>query len=427
MKAQIITTIAGGGLSGDGSLATAASVYDPNGAAIDKYGNFFFAENLGNRVRMINNFGIIITVAGTGTPGFNGDGITAISAQINQPPGIAVDTFGNLYIADAQNNRIRKVRIATGIITTVAGNGSIGFSGDGGLATAATLNRPSSVCLDRAGNLYIADDINSRIRKVNTSGIITTIAGNGLIGSTGDGGAATLAKCTPYSICTDNSGNLYIAEGSFGTLRKVNTLGIITTIAGDTTSVIYNGDEIPASNATLDPEYISFNEIGELFIGDTYNNRIRKIDQMGIIHTVAGNGTDSYAGDGGIATSAEISEPSGIAFDDCGNLYIGQVTTPRIRKVTFNPTPCPYLNTNNINEEYFLNIYPNPVYNELNINNIKTSSNYFIINLLGKKMQQGILKVGNNQIDIKYMPTGIYMLEIIDEEKNRTITKILKQ
>ena len=339
VNAQIITTIAGGGTGGDGVPATAASIYDPNGLAFDAYGNLYFADNLGSLVRKIDTSGIITTIAGTGTTGFSGDGGPSTAAQIDQPPGITVDAIGNLYIADAQNNRIRKVTVATGVISTVVGNGTAGFSGDGGLATAAALNRPSDVCFDNLGNLYIADNVNSRVRKVNTLGVITTFAGNGLLGSTGDGGPATAAECTPYSICIDHSGNLLIAEEGvgLGTIRKVDTSGIITTIAGSTSGYTYNGDGIPATSATLDPSYIAFNKIGELLISDTYNNRIRKIDSAGIIHTVAGNGTNGYTGDAGMATSAEISEPSGIAFDVCGNLYVGQVTTPRIRKVTYPP------------------------------------------------------------------------------------------
>ena len=204
------------------------------------------------------------------------------------------------------------------------------------MASAATLNHPGGICFDKSGNLYIGDDGNYRVRKVNTSGFITNYAGNGLLGWGGDGGLAINAKCNPYSgICIDTNGNLYIAEWGSGTVRKIDPAGIITTIAGDTSSHTYNGDGIPATSAHLDPDFILIADSGAVIISDAVNNRLRKIDVAGIIHTLAGIGVAGYSGDNGPSDSAKINYPTGLAFDHCGHLFFGQNTPPRIRKITF--------------------------------------------------------------------------------------------
>ena len=333
---QTISTIAGGGTGGDGIPATSSSICDPNGLVFDADGNLYFTENLCHKIRKINTSGIISTIAGTGIPGFSGDSWMATLAQINQPCGIAIDSLGNIFFADAQNSRIRKINATTGIIQTVVGNGIAGFSGDSGMATSCSLNFPGCVCFDKFGNLYVGDYGNKRIRKVNTVGIINTIAGNGMIGWSGDGGPATNAKCNPYnSMCTDNNGNLFIAEWSNYVVRKIDSFGIISTVAGDTSSYVYNGDDQIATHANMGPDYIAIGQSGNLYISDYNNNRVRWIDDSGIIHTVAGNGGMGLSGDGGLSDSAEIYGPSGITFGRCMDLYIGQVNFPRIRKVTF--------------------------------------------------------------------------------------------
>ena len=217
---------------------------------------------------------------------------------------MAVDASGNLYIADTGNNRIRKVS-ATGIITTVAGNGSAGYSGDGGPATSAQLDGPEGVAVDGSGNLYIADTCNNRIRKVSATGIITTVAGNGSAGYSGDGGPATSAQLSlPAGVAVDGSGNLYIADSGNNRIRKVSATGIITTVAGNG-SPGYSGDGGPATSAQLNqPAGVAVDASGNLYIADSSNNRIRKVSATGIITTVAGNGFDGYSGDGGPATSA---------------------------------------------------------------------------------------------------------------------------
>jgi sugar lactone lactonase YvrE len=280
--------------------------------------------------------GIITTVAGNGTYSYSGDGGAATNASLESPFGVTVDVIGNLFIADHGNNRIRKVDIH-GIITTVAGNGVLDpsgesgtFSGDGGAATNAGLSLPFSVAVDNFGNLFIAD-ANNRIRKVNTDGIITTVAGGG---SGGDGGAATNASLNmPYAVTVDTHGDLFIADCLNNCVREVSANGIITTAAGGGSG----GDGGPAADASLSyPSGVALDGWGNLFIADQGNYRIRKVDTNGIITTVAGNGSYGYSGDGGAATNASLSYPDGIAGDASSNLFIADGWNNAIRKVDAN-------------------------------------------------------------------------------------------
>lgn len=421
----IITTVAGGGNGGlgDGGPAVAAQLNLPWDVAVDDAGNLFIADVGSNRVRKVARSGIITTVAGDGTYGFSGDGAPATHAALNQPRGISIDGLGNLFIADAYNFRIRKVS-ADGIITTVAGNGTRGVSADGIAATGAPFDFATRLVADRAGNLFIADG--SRVRKVSPDGLMTTIAGNGTF--TGnmfsvDGGPATNAEVYPLDIAKDGAGNLFIADiagrilkvsvdatlttsarsasefpfpsgdggpaidarlgvGSVAvdragnlfiagtSLRKVSQNGIITTVeeapggvlaldsAGDlfiarvqrvrkvtpdglVTAVAgngtpgYSGDGGPALNAQLGyVGGIAVDGSGNLFISDVNTNRVRKVSPDGIITTVAGNGTAGFSGDGGSATSAQLNEPLGLATDTGGNLFIADSHNNRVRKVS---------------------------------------------------------------------------------------------
>jgi len=277
---------------------------------------------------------VITTVAGNGTSGDSGDGGPATDAQIDNPEGAALDATGNIYIADSYNSRIRKVD-TNGIITTVAGNGTSGDSGDGGPATDAQLSRPTAVALDDAGNFYIADRGNHCIRKVDTNGIITTFAANGVPGYSGDGGLATDAQLLwPSGVALDAAGNLYIADSDNDRIRKVDTSGIITTFAGNGI-YDYGGDGGPATDAQLrEPKGVALDAAGNLYIVDTNNDSIRKVDTGGIITTFAGRGPGwAPLGDGGPATDAQLKYPEGVALDAAGNLYIADRSNHRIRKV----------------------------------------------------------------------------------------------
>ena len=309
--------------------------------ALDNAGNLYIADGGNNRIRKVDSAGMITTVAGTGTAGFGGDGGAAVAAQLSSPTGVAPDGSGNLYIADTDNGRIRKVDSA-GNITTVAGDGTFGFGGDGGAAVAAQLNSPSGVAPAGSGNLYIADQNNDRIRKVDSAGNITTVAGDGTTGFGGDGGAAVAAQLNlPHSVAVDGSGNLYIADWGNHRIRKVDSAGVITTVAGSGTAG-FGGDGGAAVAARLSlPTGVAVDGAGNLYIADWGNHRIRKVNSAGVITTVVGDGTAGFGGDGGAAAAAQLNSPRGVAPAGSGNLYIADTGNNRIRKLT--PPPAPVM------------------------------------------------------------------------------------
>jgi uncharacterized protein (TIGR03437 family) len=286
----------------------------------------------------------ISTVAGDGKAGFSGDGGPATSASLDAPGRVALDSSGNLYVSDFSENRIRKIT-PSGIISTIAGNGTAAFGGDGGPATQASLYAPFDIVFDSAGNLYIANSGNNRVRMVNPQGIIATIAGNGNPGYSGDGGQAIGAALDyPAFLAFDAVGDLLVSTngynyaGSASVIRKITPAGVISTFAGNGQTG-YSGDGGPATSAALDaPKGLAFDPSGNLFIADQGNQRIRKITTAGIISTVAGNGLDGYAGDGGPASKAEFGFPAGIAFDSSGTLYIADRDNNRIRVLLPNGT-----------------------------------------------------------------------------------------
>jgi trimeric autotransporter adhesin len=332
-----ITTIAGSGqgnYGGDGGAAVSAQFSDPSGAAVDNAGNVYISDLLNNRVRVVSPNGTINTYAGNGVAGFAGDGGAATSAQLNQPAGLAVDSSGNLYIADSNNSVIRKVT-PQGTISTVAGvGGTEGYSGDGGAATKATLMAPLGVALDSSGNLYIADYY-GWIREVNAAtGVISTIAGNGTNGYTGDGGSATSAQFyNPVAVAVDSAGNVYVADSNNGAVRMVSN-GIITTIGGNGT-LSYTGDGGPAALAQFSSiSGIAVDAQGNIYVADTSNDVIRLFPLGGNVSTIAGNGTQGYTGDGGPATVAELNNPKAVAVTPSGNVYFTDTGNNSARLLT---------------------------------------------------------------------------------------------
>ena len=323
-NAQKIRTIAGNGINGetgDGGAAVLASIGSAQGIIADAAGNIYISDADVNIVRKITTNGIITTIAGIGYPAFSGDGAAATNAALNYPSGLAIDKYGNLYIADQGNSSIRKVD-TSGIITTVVGDGSHfwGFAGDGGLATAARLNGCVGLVFDKIGNMYIADN-NSRIRKVNTAGIISTYAGSGPVGYTGDGGNATAAMLAgPGGIAIDTDGNIFFTDKVNNVIREVSASGIISTVAGNHTSG-YSGDGGAAISASLHtPAGIAIDAAGNICFADQGNNRVRKINTSGIITTISGTGTAGYSGDRGLACNATMRSPSSLCIDAIGNL-----------------------------------------------------------------------------------------------------------
>ena len=319
---------AGSGYTGDGGQATSATLYGPTGIAIDSAGKIYFADTSNHVVRMISA-GVITTIAGTGVAGFAGDGGAATGALLNQPNGVAVDSAGNVYIADSTNNRIRKV--SNGVITTVAG-GLQGFGGDGGVATSAALNFPAAVAVDSFGNIYIADTANHRVRKV-TAGNMSTVAGNTNIGFVADNVLATSTPLfAPRGIAVDSLGNFYIADSLNHRIRKVSG-GIITTVAGNGSGG-YSGDGGSALTAQLNtPRAITVDSSGALYIADTFNHAIRQVTN-GTINTAAGTGIGGFNGDGGQAGTARLNAPGGIALDPTGGFsYIADTLNNEIRVI----------------------------------------------------------------------------------------------
>jgi len=336
LKAQTITTFAGngtGGFSGDGSAATSAELSGPYNTAVDASGNVYIADQMNNRVRKVSTSGVISTIAGNGSAGFSGDGGSAISASLNSPTGVAVDGSGNVYIADENNHRIRVVN-TSGVINTFAGNGTAGFNYDGIAATASELFYPWGVAVDGSGNVYIADKNNERIRKVNTSGVISTIAGNGSAGFSGDGGLATAAELNvPVGVACDGSGNIYIVDENNQRIRKINTSGYINTVAGNG-SFGFTGDGGQATAAEIyDPYGVAVDGSGNIYIADLDNERVRIVNTSGVINTYAGDGVRGATGDGGPATAAQLYNPAGVAVDGYGDLFISDYINNKIREI----------------------------------------------------------------------------------------------
>jgi hypothetical protein len=342
LTAQLIYTFAGNGnagYTGDGGAPGAAELNAPFGIAVDGAGNVYIADNSNSVIRKVSTTGIITTVAGNGTGGFSGDGGAATAAMLQSPTGVAVDASGNIYIADAANSRIRKVN-TSGIITTIAGTGTPGYTGDGGAATAATVNSPVGVAVDGSGNIYIADYNNNVVRMINTSGDISTFAGTGTSGFGGDGGAATAALLAlPTAMAIDASGNVYISDQGNNRVRMVNTSGVISTFAGIGTPGFSGDLGLATAAELLAPNGILIDGSGNLLIADQNNNRIRQVTTLGIIATVAGTGTSSYSGDGGSALLATLNTPMGLGMDGAGNIFIADYGNNVVRVLSTDIAP----------------------------------------------------------------------------------------
>ncbi|MDQ2947172.1 MAG: IPT/TIG domain-containing protein, partial [Acidobacteriota bacterium] len=403
--AYVIQTFAGNSLIGDGGDATSALLSQPEGIGVDNAGNVYVADAGDNRVRKISPTGSIQTVAGNGSAGFSGDSGPGILAQLNHPYGIAIDRAGNLFIADLGNGRVRKLD-AQGQITTVAGGGSSSPAAlaDIGFATDAKLAAPRNVAIDLNGTLYISYFSARQVLRVSALGILSIVAGTGKAGSSGDGSSAKLAQLSsPAGLATDTSGTLYIADsgnnrvrkifrdsitsvytvtgptglamssvgtlyvaspGYFGTtarslgaglaakdvavdtadnlfftsgqlVRKLATSGAVTTVGGNGASVFYGGDGGPATAARVrSPSAIVQDDLGNFYISDTGNNRVRKINPAGMITTYAGTGEAGNKGDGSLAALAQLNAPRCLAFDSARNLYIADAGNNRVRKIT---------------------------------------------------------------------------------------------
>jgi uncharacterized protein (TIGR03437 family) len=331
-----ISTLAGTARLLDGGPAIAAPLRSPIAVAVDAQGNLYIADQADNRIRKVDLTGTISTYAGTGVPGFSGDLGPAMSAELNSPTGIALDSKGNMYVADAGNFVIRRIA-ADGTINTVAGNGHPNYAGDNGPAISAQID-PVAIAVDSHGNLYIADGLNYRIRKIDANGIITTIAGTGNAGNMGDGGPAMSAWLGFVTdLAVDNAGNVYIADYYNAEVREIDTTGMITDFAGGPLANMLQ-DGIPATTALILPDGVAFDGSGSLYISDTdvFNTEVRRVDlSSGIIYPVAGTGEIGNSGDGGVAISAELGFPTGLAIQG-GAVYFADESNARVRKVANN-------------------------------------------------------------------------------------------
>lgn len=341
---QDINTVAGNGnwgYSGNGGPPTSTDLSDPMSVAVDAAGDLFIADSLHNAVREVNaSTDQIETVAGNGTGNYGGDNAAAIAAELYDPTAVAADNMGNIYVADSANNVVRRVDLSTGVITTVAGNGTWGYGGDGYAATAAELNDPMGIAVDAAGNIYIADSGNNVVRKVGPSGTITTIAGDFTLGPgySGDGQAATSAQLDdPTGLALDGQ-YLFIADTGNNVIRRVDlSTGTITTVAGDfALGAGYSGDGHAATSAQLNgPTGVAVDAEGNLYIADTANNLVRKVDPGGTISTFAGDYDlgAGYSGDGYAATAGQLNAPNAVAVDAAGNVFIADGGNNVIRRV----------------------------------------------------------------------------------------------
>lgn len=334
-----ITTLAGtgdAGYSGDGGPAADASMTQPRDTAVGPDGSIFVADTLNNRVRRIDPSGTVTTYAGTGVGGYSGDGGPAVDAQLAWPHDVTVDARGNLYIADSNNQRIRKVD-TDGVITTIAGTGKTGYNGDDRPAVTALLKYPKSVAL-QGHALYFADSLNQRIRKVNlNTGMIKAVAGSGVKGFGGDGGPAELASFdVPQRIAFDSAGNLFIADTRNNRIRQVDAAtGTIRTVVGTGVSG-YGGDGGPAVHAAISvPRGLALADDATLYIADSGNHVIRRVNLAnGVIRTVVGTGEPGYAGDGGAAGAARLRGPRGLSVDLEGDLVIADTLNNVVRIVS---------------------------------------------------------------------------------------------
>lgn len=394
LNAQTITTVAGTGTagnSGDGGPATAAQIQNPYQVNLDTAGNLYIADYGANTVRKVNTAGIITKLSGDGSASSTGDGGPASAASLNKPIGVAADRTGNIFISEYGSNKIRKID-PSGTISTLTGS----------------FGNPTHLCTDTAGNLYIAAQTSGRVMKVTPAGVVTTYAGNGTGGAAGDGGPATDAAIDAVSgVAADQLGNVYISSWNNGRIRKVNTAGIITTIAGGDI-MAFGGDGGPATAAWFHQPYgISADSAGNLYIADNANNRIRYVSAAtGIVTTIAGSGTSGYNGDNIPATSAQLSSSS-VCVGKKGSYYFNSGT--RIRKVTL-PVPVVGI-TSALATGSTLRIYPNPGHGRFTIHvssERNETANIVITNISGQRVFSGTATTNSTTNISLDQPPGIY-------------------
>ena len=412
-QAQVINTFAGTGVvgnTGDGGLALAATFGRSTGVAFDGSGNVYIADHDNNVVRKVNTLGIITTIAGNGTAGYSGDGGAATAAKLQGPTHVVADAAGNIYITDNGNNAVRKID-ATGRITTYAGNGTAGYTGDADSANAAQLNAPQGLALDDAGTLYIADAGNHVVRMVVPDRLITTIAGTGMAGNSGDGGHADMATLsTPSSVAVDMAHNVYVADYFNNVVRKIDgsTL-MISRVAGNGTPGS-GGDGGAAVAAQLKyPASISVDGAGNMYIADQGNNNIRRVSATGIISRFAGSGASGYLGDGGAASAAQLSSPVSVAADGWGRVYVSDYGNNVVRVVKM-PTG---INTP-VQDAGALSVFPNPSVGMFTVHVPAgiSGGSITVMDVTGKVIATNAAQAGAQAIDLGSAAAGTYTVQL---------------
>ncbi len=399
VNGQVITTLAGSqlfGNGGDGGFAIDAELSDPGSLLVDSKGNIYIGDRGNNRIRKINQYGVISTIAGFGSAGMSGDGGPSEKAKVNYPCGMALDAAGDFYFSDTRNNRIRKID-ANGIISTVAGTGSSGYNGDGILAVDATLSLPRGIAFDANNNLYIADYNNSRVRMVTPDGIIHTVVGNGKIPSSGifkENVPATDANLyTPTDVALLPDGSIVISDAGNHIIRKYNPSdSTVSTFAGMRDHPGSAGDDGPATKAMMSrPISLAVDHKGNVYFADQDGNCVRKIDAEGKVSRVAGDGSNPGPtnGDGGLAVDAQLKRPAAIAVDTVGNLYIADFSH-RVRYV--------YLDEPRVDES--IRVIPNPC---------TTDANIFLHSMYEEPANIFLLDAAGRQVSTFVAPTNIYV------------------
>ena len=435
-QSGIIFTYAGNGTpgyNGDGIAATNAELDTMQLVAVDDSANLYIADAQNNRVRKVYaSTGIIATVAGNGTAGYGGDYFSATIAELYYPVGVAVDAAGNLYITDAGNVCVRKVTKATGIINTIAGRaGFVGDYGNGLPGDSATFNYPTGIAVDALGDVFIADGANNNVRELKASdGLMYQYAGNNTAGSSGDGGPATSAQLNqPLGISLDKSGNLYIADCSNYVIRKVDASGNISTFAGILNYALYNQASGPANvEAMRAPSGVWCDKHNNVYIADAGSNCVREVNLNTLYsYVVAGDTGQGFAGDGRPAIFAEMSYPFSVAVDTNDNLYINDLINLRIRKVTAYATAIPQI----YNKDGF-SIYPNPASNQLNIQFSEKSSGkntievYDITGRIATTIEKTVSSNALMALDISSYQSGVYFIKITGTN-NSEVFKFVKE
>jgi sugar lactone lactonase YvrE len=417
-----IKTIAGNGTQGffgDGGAAPGAELNVPLGVAIDNMGNVYIDDYGNKRIRKVSINGVITTVAGTGVAGNTGNGSVGTSAKVS-PHSVAVDKHGNIYMSDASYSVVRKVDAVSNIITTIAGNGIWGYTGNGSPAIYAQLHTPLGLAFDNMGNLYIADAGNHAIRMVDTAGIISTVAGMDSAGYSGDGGLADTARLdSPVAVAVDPMGNIYISDYGNNVIRKVSD-GIITTFAGTQGVYGFLGDGGLAALAQLFyPEGLAVDTFGNLFIADANNNVIREVDTFGIIHTVAGNNSPGFGGDLGDALGANLHNPYAIAVDAYGGLYIADANNERIRK-TYSLTGVIGMTGSTPH----IVVSPNPFINQVTVSGLDQTDKIRVYDIIGRPLSElmNVTANGSQTLTINGLSPGIYLLQAYDQAGNKKAT-----